>query len=143
MLREYNFVSSHITSMTLILHLLWSTVRRKIRVTRTVLINPFSDLSVKVEQQPNVISMPSFSEQDQENCKRFWDAVVKMNAKLMEDWFPDIQGSLISKKRSYLVTRDEDGSVDLTDVQFVSLETAMEHVDTCVCLATFKTVKLS
>src|SRR6266436_1414022 len=116
--------------------------RKKTRLTPTTLTNPFSDLSVKPGKPPNGSSMRCYSEQARESSQKYWSALLRTAHLLYVDYWSDMQASPTLKKRSYLLTRNEDGSLDLTDVQFVSRETAWEHADTCVCLATFKTVKL-
>src|SRR5258707_11477598 len=116
--------------------------RKRTRATPTALTNPFSDLSVKPDKPPSGSSMRCYSEPVKENYARYWTARNQLVTKLFNDYWNDTQASPTLKKRSYLLTRNEDGSLDLTDVQSVSLETASEHADTCVCLATFKTVKL-
>src|SRR6266576_2705772 len=116
--------------------------RKKTRATRTVLTNPFSEMFAEPELRLSDISMRSYLEQEQENYGKFSTALKSLRTKLINDYSHDTMASNISKTRSYLLTRNEDGSLDLTDVQSVSLETASEHANTCVCLATFKTVKL-
>src|SRR6266576_3133388 len=116
--------------------------RKKTKAIRTVLINPFSETSVKPDKPPSGSSMRCYSGQARESFARYSTARSKLAIKLYNDFWNDIPVSPTLKKRSYLLTRNEDGSLDLTDVQYVSLETASEHADTCVCLATFKTVKL-
>src|SRR5882724_10044154 len=116
--------------------------RKKTRQTPTRLINPFSDLSVKPDKPPSGLSMRCYSEPVKANSERFWSAVNKMRTKLTLDFWEDTQDSLTSKKKSYLLTRNADGSLDLTDVQLGYPETTLEPDATYVCLVTSKTVKL-
>src|SRR5882672_4047080 len=117
--------------------------RKKTRQTRIILTNPFSEMSASPDKPLSGISTLSYLAPGKENFVRYWIALKKLQSKLMVDFLNGIPDLHTSKRKSFLLTLNEDGSLDLTDVQSVSLETASEHADTCVFLATFKTVKLS
>src|SRR6266853_23902 len=116
--------------------------RKKTRQTPTVLTNPFSDLSVKPDKPPSGSSMRCYSEPVKENYARYWTARKNLATRLFNDYWNDIPVSPTLKKRSYLLTRNEDGSLDLTDVQLGYPEKTLESDATYVCLVTSKTVKL-
>src|SRR6266446_1705137 len=110
--------------------------RKKTRQIPTALINPFSDQSVKPDKPPSGSSMRCYSEPVKENYARYWTARNQLVTKLFNDYWNDIQASLTLKKRSYLLTRNEDGSLDLTDVQLGYPEKTLEPDATYVCLVT-------
>src|SRR5882724_2932116 len=117
--------------------------RKKTKQIPTVLTNPFSETSARLVQQRSVSSMLFSLEPEWENYTKSYNAINRLQGKLLTDCFNDTQASLTSKKRSYLLTRNEDGSLDLTDVQLGYPEKTLEPDATYVCLVTSKTVKLS
>src|SRR5258707_9207902 len=108
--------------------------RKKTRQTRTVLTNPFSEMSASPDKPPSGSSMHCYSEPVKENYARYWTARNQLVTKIFNDYWNDIQDSLILKKKSYLLTRNEDGSLDLTDVQLGYPEKTLEPDATYVCL---------
>src|ERR1700761_8798123 len=116
--------------------------RKSSRPTPTPLTNPFLEVSAAPEPQQSDTSTPSSLEQVNQSSKKFSVAVNKMHVKLTTDCYRDTLGSNTLKKRSYLVTRNEDGSLDLTDVEFASQEKLKEVGGTSLCRATSRTGKL-
>src|SRR5882724_7953137 len=110
--------------------------------TPTPSTNQFLALSAELETLQRDTSTHFSSEPGRENSARFWIARMKLQKRLIIDYYKDIQVLQFSKKRSYLVTRNEDGSLDLTAVGLGFPEIPMEPGDTSLCRAISKTEKL-
>src|SRR5882672_12067872 len=112
-------------------------------VTPTPLTNPFLELSAELERLQKDTSTHYSSEPVRENSRRFWIARMLLQKKLIIDYYKDTQVLQLLKKRSYLVTRNEDGSLDWTAVELGFPEIPLEPGDTSLCRAISKTEKLS
>src|SRR6266852_1726868 len=111
-------------------------------VTRTALTNPSLEMSAEPEMQPKGTSTPYYLGPDKESSARFWTARMHLHKKLIGDYLRDTMVMPFSRKRSYLVTRNEDGSLDWTAVELGFPEIPMEPGDTSLCRAISKTEKL-
>src|SRR5687768_14178314 len=115
---------------------------KKTSPTLTALINEYSVMSVNLVQLRSDISMHFSSGRGRESFKRYWDATSRLQSKLMNDYSRATRASRTSRKRSYLLTQNEDGSLDLMDVLSVSQVTPSGQDAILQCRVTSKTVKL-
>src|SRR6185436_4010662 len=104
--------------------------------------NPFLETSVSPVQPPSDTSMRSFLVPEEGSLGRFLTAVKLLRRRLMNDCLDDTPASNTLKKRSYLVTRNVDGSLDLTDVVYEYLETVTGGDVILRCRVTSRTEKL-
>src|SRR6267154_3268061 len=140
--KAFNFVYSLITSMILSLRRHLSMARKRTKQTLTRSTKEFLETYATLEQQLNDTSTPFFLELAKESYGRYLIATRGLRLKLMIDYYKDTQGLLFLKKQSYLVTRNEDGSLDLTGVESAFQETPKELDGILLCQVTSKTVKL-
>src|SRR5258705_3501307 len=96
-------------------------------------INEFLDLYAKADRLLSGISMLYSSEQDKESSKRFLIATRSLHMKVTKDFLRDIPATPILRKRSYLVTRDTDRSLDLIDVKLTYQQSPLERANILQC----------
>src|SRR5258706_6221062 len=108
----------------------------------TRLIDEYWETSAKAARLLKDISTLFSSGQGKENSKRYWVATKKLQPRLMRDYFKDTKGLPTSRTRSYLLTRNEDGSLQLMDVLYVSQPTQKGDVVTLQCRVISNLVKL-
>src|SRR5688572_30377104 len=94
--------------------------RKRIRVTHITSMLESLVQFVKIAKQQNVSYSPFFSEQALESLQKSSTALKEMQEQLLKDCIADMQASNTLRKRSFLLTLNADGSLELTDVELLS-----------------------
>src|SRR6266436_1078570 len=140
MLKAFNFVSSHTTSMIPSSLKHWSMARRKIKVILTPLIREFLDKSASHVRVLRGSFTPYFSALETENLPKYWNVRENKLMPLLNALWIDTRVSRISKELPYQRMLKGDG-FEASMVELLGyLAKRSANGNTYVCLAICRTV---